>query len=107
MISAGLAVVLASDFNPGSSPVPSMPLVLSLAATQMRMTPAESITAATSNAAHSLGWGGELGSLESGKRADVVLHDCRDHRELAYYAGAEPAVVVFAGGKIVHQRSDA
>ncbi len=67
MIAAGLAVVLATDFNPGSSPVPSMPLVLSLAATQMRMTPAESITAATINAAHSLGWGGDLGFAGDGQ----------------------------------------
>lgn len=107
MIGAGLAVVLATDFNPGSSPIPSMPLILSLAATQMRMTPAESITASTINAAYSLGWGADLGSLEGGKRADVVVHDCRDHRELAYYAGVETAAVVIAGGKIIHQRSDA
>jgi imidazolonepropionase len=107
MIAAGLAVVLATDFNPGSSPVPSMPLVLSLAATQMRMTPAESITAATINAAHSLGWGGDLGSLDAGKRADVVVHDCLDHRELAYYAGIEPAAVVIAGGKVVYEILDA
>ncbi len=107
MIAAGLPVVLATDFNPGSSPVPSMPLVLSLAATQMRMTPAESISAATINAAHSLGWGRELGSLETGKRADVVIHDRRDHRELAYYAGIETAGLVIAGGKIVYEILDA
>jgi imidazolonepropionase len=107
MITAGLAVVLATDFNPGSSPIPSMPLVLSLAATQMRMTPAESITATTINAAHSLGWGSELGSLETGKRADVVIHDCLDHRELAYYAGVEPAAAVVAGGKIIYEILDA
>jgi len=103
MIAAGLAVVLATDFNPGSSPIPSMPLILSLATTQMRMTPAESIVAATINAANSLGWGSELGSLEVGKRADVVVHDCHDHRELAYYAGVEPAAVVLAGGKILYE----
>src|SRR6202035_5598725 len=66
MIDAGLAVVLATDFNPGSSPTPSMPFVLSLASTQMRMTPAEGITAATINAAYSLGRGAEIGSLEPG-----------------------------------------
>ena len=64
MIEAGLAVVLATDFNPGSSPVASMPVVLSLACTQMKMTPAETITAATINAAWSLNLGGEVGSLE-------------------------------------------
>ena len=58
MIAAGLGIVLATDFNPGSSPTPSMPMILSLAATQMKMTPAESITASTINAAYSLGLGG-------------------------------------------------
>ena len=107
MIAAGLAIVLATDFNPGSSPVPSMPLILSLAVTQMRLTPSESISAATVNAAHSLGWGGDLGTLEAGTRADVVIHDCLDHRELAYYAGIEPAAVVIAGGRIVYEILDA
>jgi len=58
-------------------------------------------------AAHSLGWGAELGSLEVGKRADVVVHDCHDHRELAYFAGLEPAAVVVAGGKIIYEILDA
>lgn len=87
MIDAGLAVVLATDFNPGSSPTPSIPMVLSLAATQMKMTPAEGITAATINAAHSLGRGNEIGSLEVGKRADFVLWDYGDFREIAYWFG--------------------
>lgn len=72
MIAAGLAVVLATDFNPGSSPTTSMPMMLSLACTQMKMTPAEAVTAATVNAAYSLGLGGEIGSLEAGKRADMI-----------------------------------
>ena len=67
MIEAGLAVVLATDFNPGSSPTPSIPMVLSLAATQMKMTPAEGVTATTINAAYSLGRGDKIGSLEVGK----------------------------------------
>ncbi len=67
MIEAGLAVVLATDFNPGSSPTPSIPMVLSLASTHMKMTPAESITASTINAAYSLGRGENLGSLEARK----------------------------------------
>jgi len=98
MIEAGLAVVLATDFNPGSSPTPSMPMILSLASTQMKMTPAESITAATVNAAYSLQRGGEIGSLEPGKRADFVIHDCTDHRELAYFFGIQSAQSVFIGG---------
>ncbi len=87
MIQAGLAVVLATDFNPGSSPTPSMPMVLSLAATQMKMTPAEGVTAATINAACSLGRANEIGSLEAGKLANFAVFDCEDYRELAYYFG--------------------
>jgi imidazolonepropionase len=98
MIEAGLAVVLATDFNPGSSPTPSMPMILSLASTQMKMTPAEAVTAATINAAYSLELGGEIGSLEPGKRADFVIHDCTDHRELAYFFGVQSAQAVYVGG---------
>jgi imidazolonepropionase len=104
MIEAGLAVVLATDFNPGSSPTPSMPMILSLACTQMKMTPAEAITAATINAAYSLGRGDEIGSLEKGKRADFVIHDCEDYRELAYFFGLEHAHSVYASGRVAFQR---
>ncbi len=100
MIEAGLAVAIATDFNPGSSPVPSMTLILSLASTQMKMTPAEAITAATINAAYSLGRGDEIGSLEPGKRADFVIHDCSDYRELGYYAGIEHPVEVYVNGEL-------
>ncbi len=104
MIAAGLEIVLATDFNPGSSPTPSMPMILSLAATQMKMTPAESITASTINAAYSLGLGSEIGSLEAGKRADFVIHDCADHRELAYFFGIEPARACYINGRLVWSR---
>lgn len=105
MIDAGLALVLATDFNPGSSPTPSMPMILSLASTQMKMTPAEAITAATINAAYSLGRGDEIGSLEKGKRADFVIHDCTDYRELAYFFGIEHARHVYSSGKLVFSRN--
>lgn len=101
MIDSGLGVVLATDFNPGSSPVPSMTMILSLACTQMKMTPAEGITASTINAAYSLGRGDELGSLEKGKRADFVIHDCEDYRELAYFFGVEHPWRVYASGEMV------
>lgn len=98
MIAAGLAVVLATDFNPGSSPTPSMPMILSLACTQMKMTPPEAITAATINAAYSLGRGRTIGSLQPGKRADFVIHDCTDYRELPYFFGIQHARAVYIGG---------
>jgi imidazolonepropionase len=101
MIEEGLGVILATDFNPGSSPTPSMLMILSLASTQMKMTVAESITAATINAAYSLNRGNEIGSLESGKIADFVIHDCDDYRELGYFFGVEHAWKVFAGGRCV------
>ena len=99
MIDAGLAVVLATDFNPGSSPTPSMTMILSLASTHMKMTPAESITAATVNAAYSLNRGAQLGSLEPGKIADFVVHDCNDYRELAYFFGIEHSWQVYCAGE--------
>lgn len=104
MIDAGLAVVLATDFNPGSSPTPSMPMILSIAATQMRMTPAEGITAATINAAYSLNHGERIGSLEPGKIADFVIHETEDYRDLSYFFGIEHPWRVFAGGQAVYER---
>ena len=105
MIESGLAVVLATDFNPGSSPTASMPMILSLACTQMNMTPAETITAATINAAFSLGRGDEIGSLERGRRADFVIYDCADYRELAYFFGLEHAREVYVDGRLAYKRS--
>ena len=102
MIDAGLAVVLATDFNPGSSPTPSMTMILSLAATHMKMTPAEGITAATINAAYSLNRGDQLGSLETGKIAEFVIHDCDDYRELAYFFGIDHAWSVYVRGQLRH-----
>jgi imidazolonepropionase len=106
MIDAGLAIVLATDFNPGSSPTASMPMILSLASTHMKMTPAESITATTINPAYSLNRGDKIGSLEARKIADFVIHDCDDYRELAYFFGIEHPWRVYAGGKLVSARTD-
>jgi imidazolonepropionase len=104
MIDNGMAVVLATDFNPGSSPTPSMTMIFSLAATQMKITTAEAITASTINAAYSLGRGDSIGSLEPGKLADIVIHDCHDYRELAYFFGVEHPLQVFLGGRSVYSR---
>jgi imidazolonepropionase len=99
MIEAGLAVVLATDFNPGSSPTPSMPMVLSLACTQMKMSPAEAIIASTINAAYSLNRGDKIGSLEPGKLANFSIFDCADYRELAYWFGIPLADSVYIKGE--------
>jgi len=101
MVDAGLAIVLATDFNPGSSPVASMAFVMSLACLEMRLTPAEALTAATINAAWSLGLGAEIGSLEAGKRADLLIHECADYRELAYFVAAPLRPRVFMAGSEV------
>jgi len=101
MIDAGLAVVLATDFNPGSSPTPSMPMILSLACTQMKMSPAEAITASTINAAYSLNRGGKIGSLERGKLANFSIFDCEDYRELAYWFGIPQTHSVYVKGERV------
>jgi imidazolonepropionase len=101
MIEAGLAVVIATDFNPGSSPTPSMPMILSLACTQMKMSPAEAITAATINAAYSLHRGAKIGSLGRGKLANFAIFDCEDYRELAYWFGIPQTHSVYVKGERV------
>jgi imidazolonepropionase len=101
MIEAGLAVVIATDFNPGSSPTPSMPMILSLACTQMKMAPAEAITGATVNAAYSLSRGDRIGSLELGKPANFSIFDCEDYRELAYWFGIPQTHSVYVKGERV------
>ena len=101
MIEVGLAVVIATDFNPGSSPTASMPMILSLACTQMKMSPPEAITAATINAAYSLNRGDRIGSLERGKLANFSVFDCEDYRELAYWFGTPQTHSVYVKGKRV------
>lgn len=104
LIDAGAKVVLATDFNPGSSPVPSMQMVLSLACTQMRMRPREAFAAATINAAYVLGRGDRVGSIEVGKQADLVVFDAPDHRNVPYVFGVNHAVLVVKRGEIVVDR---
>ena len=101
MIEAGLAVIIATDFNPGSSPTVSMSMILSLACAQMKMSPAEAITASTINAAYSLGRGDKVGSLEAGKLANFSFFDCQDYRELAYWFGFSQTHSVYVRGERV------
>jgi len=105
LIEAGVPVVVATDFNPGTSPTPNMQLVLTLACTQMQMTPAEALSAATINAAYSLDRGHRLGSLEVGKQADVVIFDCSDYREIPYFFGVNHVRMVIKRGRLVYRAS--
>ena len=100
LIDAGVAVALATDYNPGSSPTPSMPFVLSLACTHMQMTPAEAIAAATINGAHALRLAAAKGSIEPGKDADLAIFDVRDYREIAYWVAADRCLATVANGAI-------
>ncbi|MBI1750902.1 MAG: imidazolonepropionase [Acidobacteria bacterium] len=105
LIDAGAIVALATDFNPGTSPTLNMQMVLSLACTQMRMTPAESITAATINAAYSLRRADRIGSLEVGKFADLAVFDVSDYREIPYYFGINHCQYTFKRGRAAHRRN--
>jgi imidazolonepropionase len=102
LIEAGAVVALATDYNPGTSPTLSMPMILSLACTQLRMTPAEAITAATINAAYALRREKQVGSLETGKLADIAVFEVADYREIPYYFGVNKCWMTLKKGKIVH-----
>ncbi len=101
LIESGVAVALATDFNPGTSPTPSMPFVLSAACTHMRMTPPEAIAAATINAACALRLQDRKGSIEPGKDADLAMFDVKDHREIAYWFGWNRCVQMIVSGQRV------
>ncbi len=102
IIDAGVPAALASDFNPGTCPCWNMQEIISIACTRMKMTVEEAIVASTLNGAHALGLGRTHGSLENGKQADVLILDCTDYRELAYYFGANQVSAVFKRGSLVH-----
>jgi imidazolonepropionase len=104
LIKAGVPVALATDFNPGSCFTLNMQLILSIACSQMKMTPAEAITAATLNAACSLGMSERLGSIEEGKQADIVLMNVPDYREIPYFFGVNHCAVTVKKGNIVINR---
>jgi imidazolonepropionase len=105
LIDAGVAIALATDFNPGSSPTASMPFVLSLACTQMKMSPAETISAATMNAACALRLDQTKGSIEPGKDADIAIFNVRDYREIPYWTAADRCALVIAGGAVIQSHA--
>jgi imidazolonepropionase len=100
LVDAGAAVALATDFNPGSAFCESLPLCCSLAATQLKLAPAEALAACTVNAAHVLGRADRLGRLAPGYRADVVLLDAPDWRYLAYHLGGDLVTQVIVAGEL-------
>jgi len=102
---AGAAIAIATDFNPGSAFCESLPLVCSLAATQLKLSPAEALAACTVNAAHVLGRGDTLGRLAPGYVADVTLLDAPDWRYLAYHLGGDIVAAVVKDGNVAFSRS--
>ncbi len=104
MIDRGLPLALATDFNPGTSFVQSMPAVINIACSSLRLTVAEAIHAATVNAAWSLDRGRLVGSLQSGRQADMILLDCASHLFLGYRLGWNPVNSVIKKGRVVYKR---
>jgi len=98
LIEAGVAVALATDYNPGSSPTPSVPFVMSLACTQMKMSPAEAIAAATINGACALRLQERKGTIEPGKDADLAVFDVADYREIPYWFASDRCAFTVAAG---------
>jgi imidazolonepropionase len=104
LVDAGAAIALATDFNPGSSFTTSLPLVCSLACTQLKLAPAEALAAVTVNAAHVLACGADRGRIAPGLRADLVLLDAPDWRYLAYHLAGDVVAAVIADGQLAYRR---
>ena len=104
LVDAGAAITLATDFNPGSSFTTSLPLVCSLACTQLHLSPAEALSAVTVNAAHVLGCAGDRGRIAAGLRADLLLLDAPDWRYLAYHLAGDIAAAVIRDGAVAYRR---
>ena len=102
LIDSGAIVALATDYNPGTSPTASMSMVLSLACTQLRMSPAEAIVAVTYNAAYSLGRHRRIGSIEVGKQADLAVFEVEDYREIPYYFGVNTCWLTLKSGRVIY-----
>ena len=104
LIEAGVPVALGTDFNPGTSPTASLPLVMTVACLSLGLTPTEALVAVTVNAAHALGMGDEIGSIEPGKQADLVVWSVPTVAQIPYWPGADLARVVVKRGHVVHER---
>jgi imidazolonepropionase len=102
MLDAGAIIALATDFNPGSAPCLSMPFVMAAACRYQKMLPSEALNAGTINAAHAVGLGRRVGSIEVGKQADLLILKGEDYRHIAYYFGHNPVETVIKNGRIVY-----
>ena len=103
-VEAGVPVALATDLNPGTSPTVSLPLVMSIACVELGFTPTEALVAVTTNAAHSLGLGSEIGSVEPGKQADLVIWDVPNVAQIPYWIGSNRVRTVIKRGHPVYAR---
>jgi imidazolonepropionase len=104
LIERGVPVAIGTDFNPGTSPTPSLPLAMTLAVLQLRLSPSEALAAVTVNAAHALGRGEEIGSIEPGRAADLVIWRVPTHRQLPYWPAADLVRTVIKRGRVVVDR---
>jgi imidazolonepropionase len=107
LIERGVPVALGSDFNPGTSPNASLPLVMTVACLELGLSPSEALAAVTINAAHALGLGDDRGSIEAGKLADLVVWRVANHRQLPYWVGADLVGAVVKRGRVVVERPTA
>ncbi len=105
MIDRGVAVALATNYNPITSPSHNMQMMLTLACRKMHMTPAEAISAATINGAYAVGLGDRIGSIEVGKDADLILLKVPDYRELPYHFGVNVVAMTIKNGRVIYQAS--
>ena len=104
-IDRGIPVALATDFNPGTSPTASLPLVMTIACLSLKLTPSEALAAVTINAAAALGIADEVGSIESGRQADLVIWDVPSHRQIPYWPAADIVRTVVKRGRVVLERA--
>ncbi|HEX5589627.1 MAG TPA: imidazolonepropionase [Candidatus Limnocylindrales bacterium] len=106
-IERGVPVALATDFNPGTSPTTSLPFVMTVACLELKLTPSEALAAVTINAAHALGRGDDIGSIEAGKAADLVVWRVPTHRQIPYWPAADLVRTVVKNGHVVLERTPA
>ncbi len=104
LIERGVPVAIATDFNPGTSPTASLPLAMTVACLELKLTPAEVLAAVTINPAHALGLGDDIGSIELGKQADLVIWRVPSHSQIPYWPGANLVRTVIKRGRTVFQR---